>query len=205
MPLSTAPDLKTPSSRGQVTGLVLAGGLGRRMGGVDKGLQLMGGRPLVAQVIERLAPQVATLIINANRNEEAYRAFGYPVVRDAVGGFAGPLAGLQAGLAICETPFLVCAPCDSPFLPTDLVVRLLDGIERADALVAMPNTLEGPQPVFALVRRQVLPMLDTFLATGGRGIQAWCRQLPLALVDFPDDGAFANINTREELAAAEEH
>ena len=205
MPASTPSNIQASVSRNQVTGLVLAGGLGRRMGGVDKGLQLMTGRPLVAQVIERLVPQVATLIINANRNEEAYRSFGYPVVRDTVEGFAGPLAGLQAGLTTCETPFLVCAPCDSPFLPTDLVVRLLDGIERAEALVAMPNTLEGPQPVFALVRRQVLPQLDAFLAAGGRGIQAWCHQLPLALVEFADDGAFANINTREELAAAEQH
>jgi len=201
MSISTAPHIEASVSRDQVTGLVLAGGLGRRMGGVDKGLQLMAGRPLVAHVIERLAPQVATLVINANRNEEAYRGFGYPVVGDTIEGFAGPLAGLQAGLTICETPFLVCAPCDSPFLPVDLVIRLREEVERTDALIAMPYTPEGPQPVFALMRRQVLPLLDAFLAAGGRGIQAWCHQLPLALVEFADDGAFTNINTMEELSA----
>ncbi|HMX17345.1 MAG TPA: molybdenum cofactor guanylyltransferase, partial [Rhodocyclaceae bacterium] len=117
-----------PAAAG-VTGLVLAGGLGRRMGGADKGLLDYAGRALVAAAIERLRPQVGTLMVNANRNGEAYAAFGFPVLADAVAGFAGPLAGLQAGLAACTTPLLVTVPCDSPDAPRDLVARLGAALE----------------------------------------------------------------------------
>lgn len=185
----------------QITGLILAGGLGRRMGGQDKGLQLLGGRPLVAHVIERLAPQVDDLLINANRNEDAYRAFGYPVIADDIEGFIGPLAGLRAGLKACKTPLLATAPCDSPFIPPDLVARLKEGLASTGAMVAAVRTPDGLQPVFALIRREALPLLDAFLLTGGRGMQAWFGGLPLAIVDFADASAFANINTPEELAA----
>ena len=115
-------------TRALVTGLVLAGGLGRRMSadgaGVDKGLALLGGRPMVAHVIDRLAPQVGTLLINANRNADRYAAFAHPVIPDAIEGYAGPLAGLHAGMRAAATPWIVTAPCDSPFLPEDLVARL---------------------------------------------------------------------------------
>src|SRR5512146_1640213 len=107
-----------------VTGIVLAGGQGRRMGGVDKGLQLLRGRPMVAWAIERLAPQVEEILVNANQNTEAYAKFGHRVVPDSVGGFAGPLAGLHAGLHAAAQPLAVTVPCDSPFLPLDLVARL---------------------------------------------------------------------------------
>ena len=184
-----------------VTGLVLAGGLGRRMGGVDKGLQPLNGRPMVAWVLQRLIPQVGPVLINANQNPAAYGSLGYQVIPDRIGGFAGPLAGLHAGLSVCTTELLVSVPCDSPFLPHDLVARLHEGLAQEDAELAVARSGGQLQPVFALMRRGVLASLEGFLAGGGRKIDAWFAALPVAIVDFPDVGAFANINTREELAA----
>jgi molybdopterin-guanine dinucleotide biosynthesis protein A len=187
----------------EVTGLVLAGGLGRRMGGVDKGLVVLGDRPMVAHVIARLAPQVGPILVNANQNAQSYAAFGHPVVPDAVGGFAGPLAGLHAGLARARTPYVVTVPCDSPFLPPDLVARLGEALLRERAALAVAKTFDQPHPVFALVRRDVFPGLTAFLAGGGRKIDAWYASLPVVLVPFDDCAdAFRNINTRDELDAA---
>ncbi len=186
-------------SREHITGLILAGGLGRRMGGRDKGLQPFRGKPMVAWSIERLAPQVDALLINANQNLEAYAAFGYPVVPDRIAGFAGPLAGLHTGLLACETPLLVSAPCDSPFLPEDLVARLRAALEAAGADLAVAKTGEQPHPVFSLMRRKVLEGLTVFLDTGGRKVDAWYAALKVAGVPFEDERAFANINTLEEL------
>jgi molybdopterin-guanine dinucleotide biosynthesis protein A len=184
-----------------VTGIVLAGGQGRRMGGVDKGLQRLDGRPMVAWSIARLAPQVETIIVNANQNLDAYRAFGHPVVSDAVGGFAGPLAGLHAGLQATHTALAVTVPCDSPFLPTDLVERLHAALEAQPAELAVAKTGTQPHPVFCLVRRSVLPHLEAFLQGGGRKIDAWYASLAVVEVSFDDQPeAFSNINTREELA-----
>ncbi len=186
-----------------VTGIVLAGGMGRRMGGVDKGLVPLAGRPLVAHVLERLAPQVGTIIVNANQNHDRYAAFGRPVVRDEVGGFAGPLAGLHAGMTVATTPYVVTVPCDSPFLPGDLVARLAAGLERAHAQLAVAQTFAQPHPVFALVDRRVLPHLTEFLRGGGRKIDAWYASLAVAAVAFDDaEDAFRNINTIDELKAA---
>lgn len=183
----------------KVTGLILAGGLGRRMGGRDKGLQPFRGRPMAAWAIERLAPQVDALFINANQNLEAYATFGYPVIADRIAGFAGPLAGLHAGLSACATPLLVTAPCDSPFLPHDLVARLRAALEAAGADLAVAKTGEQPHPVFSLVRREVLDGLTAFLEAGGRKVDAWYAALKVAEVPFADERAFANINTLEEL------
>jgi molybdopterin-guanine dinucleotide biosynthesis protein A len=186
-----------------VTGIVLAGGQGRRMGGVDKGLVPLAGRPMVAHVIERLAPQVGPILVNANQNADAYAALGHPVVPDAVGGFAGPLAGLQAGLARASTPYVVTVPCDSPFLPPDLVARLGAALVRERAALAVAKTFDQPHPVFALVRRDVLPNLTAFLEGGGRKIDAWYASLAVVLVPFDDcEAAFRNINTRDDLEAA---
>lgn len=182
-----------------ITGVVLAGGLGRRMGGVDKGLQPLHGKPMVQWVLERLAPQVDEALINANQNRERYEAFGRPVVGDEVSGFAGPLAGLHAGMKAARHPLVVTVPCDSPFLPADLVARLLDNLGDHD--VAVARTGEQPHPVFALVRTGVLANLESFLEGGGRKIDAWYAALPHVEVDFSDEAqAFRNINTREELA-----
>jgi molybdopterin-guanine dinucleotide biosynthesis protein A len=183
---------------GGITGIVLAGGQGRRMGGVDKGLQLLRGKPMIAHVLERLAPQVGEIVINANQNLAVYEALGHRVVRDDIGGFAGPLAGLHAGLKAATHPLVVTVPCDSPFLPPDLVHRLNERMENHDLAVA--RTGDQPHPVFALVRKDVLTNLEAFLAGGGRKIDAWYGKLRHVEVLFDDEAdAFRNINTLEEL------
>jgi molybdopterin-guanine dinucleotide biosynthesis protein A len=185
----------------EVSGIVLAGGQGRRMGGVDKGLQVLRAKPMVAWVLERLAPQVDEILVNANQNLEAYARFGYRVVPDAVGGFAGPLAGLHAGLSAATHPLAVTVPCDSPFLPLDLVARLRRALGANDLAVA--KTGEQPHPVFSLVRRAVLGHLAEFLAGGGRKIDAWYASLKVVEVPFDDEAdAFRNINTIAELKDA---
>ena len=182
----------------KVTGIVLAGGQGRRMGGVDKGLQLLRGKPMVAWVLERLAPQVDELIINANQNLDAYRKLGHPVVSDAISGFAGPLAGLQAGLKAASHPLVVTAPCDSPFLPPDLVSRLCSSLKDNDLAVA--KTGDQAHPVFCLLKKSLYENLDAFLRDGGRKIDAWYGKLRHVEVPFDDEAeAFRNINTPEEL------
>ena len=184
-----------------ITGLVLAGGLGRRMGGVDKGLVELDGKPMVAHVLTRLVPQVDSVLINANQNIDRYAAFGKPVVPDRIEGFAGPLAGLHAGLSAASTPLLVTVPCDSPFLPLDLVERLRAALDAAQAQLAVPRTGDLAQPVFSMVPREVLEDLAQFLAGGGRKIDAWYARLKVIEVAFDDEAeAFANINTREELS-----
>ncbi|MBK9704245.1 MAG: molybdenum cofactor guanylyltransferase [Betaproteobacteria bacterium] len=186
-----------------VTGIVLAGGMGRRMGGVDKGLVQLAGRPMVEHVLTRLRPQVDDVLINANQNLDRYAAFGVPVVADAIGGFAGPLAGLHAGMTAAHRDLVVTVPCDSPFLPDDLVARLLAGLVAGDAQLAVARTFDQPHPVFALVRRALLPHLTAFLEGGGRKIDAWYATLPAVEVAFDDEAdAFRNINTSDELAAA---
>jgi len=173
------------------------------MGGVDKGLVELAGLPMVCHVLARLAPQVGDVLVNANQNAERYGSFGYAVVPDAVGGFAGPLAGLHAGMTAAKSPLVVTVPCDSPFMPLDLVARLAAALERAGAELAVARTFEQPHPVFALVRRDVLPNLAAFLEGGGRKIDAWYRALAVEEVSFDDEAdAFRNINTAEELAAA---
>ena len=194
--------------RPAVTGLILAGGLGRRMGGVDKGLQLLRGEPMVAHALKRLAPQVDALLINANQNADAYSAigagYGARIVPDLIGGFAGPLAGLHAGLAVATTLLLVTVPCDSPFLPLDLVQRLHAAMREHHARIAVAKTGNQPHPVFALVDVEVRDNLAAFLASGGRKIDTWYAALPVVEVPFDDDAAaFENINTRDELQAFE--
>ncbi len=181
-----------------VSGIVLAGGLGRRMGGVDKGLQPLHGKAMVEHVLARFAPQVDEIGIKANQNLERYAAFGHRVIADRVGGFAGPLAGLHAGLAAISRPLAVTVPCDSPFLPADLVERLQRELGANDLAVA--KTGAQAHPVFALVRRSVAANLEAFLAGGGRKIDAWYASLKAVEVGFDDEAdAFRNINTLEEL------
>lgn len=187
-----------------ITGLILAGGQGRRMGGVDKGLQEFRGRRLVDHVYARLAPQVSEVIINANQNHDAYATFGVRVVSDAIGGYAGPLAGLHAGLSAARLPYLATVPCDSPFLPGDLVARLYAGLDESAADIAVVRTGKWQQPVFCLVRSDVLGHLADFLNAGGRKVDAWYATLHVAEVAFDDEAeAFSNINTSDELRALE--
>jgi molybdopterin-guanine dinucleotide biosynthesis protein A len=174
------------------------------MGSVDKGLQPLRGRPMVQWVIERFAPQVDEVLINANQNLERYAAFGHRVIPDVIEGFAGPLAGLHRGLTEAQHGIVATVPCDSPFLPRDLVSRLKAALERAGADVAVARTGDQPHPVFCLCRKEVLPGLTEFLGAGGRKIDAWYARLKVAEVTFDDNpDAFRNINTGEELRAFE--
>jgi molybdenum cofactor guanylyltransferase len=187
-----------------VTGVILAGGQGRRMGGVDKGLKLLRGRPLVAWVLERFAPQVDEILINANQNLDQYGTLGCRVIPDEIGGFAGPLAGLQRGLSEASHPLVATVPCDSPFLPADLVGRLRTALDRERAQLAVARTFDQPHPVFCLCRRDLLAHLTAFLQSGGRKIDAWYASLKTVEVPFDDEAqGFSNINTPDELASFE--
>ena len=186
-----------------ITGLVLAGGRGSRMGGVDKGLQSHHGTPLALHALLRLGPQVGHLLVNANRNLGAYEAFGAPVWPDTLADYAGPLAGVLTGLEHCETPYLVTVPCDSPLFPLDLVQRLADALEASDAEIAMAATLEAGelqvQPVFCLMRASLLESLISFTQSGQRKIDRWTALHRCVEVRFDDAAAFANANTLVEL------
>ena len=189
--------------RDDITGLVLAGGRGSRMGGVDKGLQNHKGMPLALHALLRLQPQVGTAMINANRNLGAYESMGVPVWPDAQTDYPGPLAGMLVGLERCETPFLVTVPCDTPNFPLDLVERLAHALDSEAADLAMAATREGgqamPQPVFCLLKADLLESLVKALHAGERKIDRWTAQHRVALVVFDDASAFDNANTAEEL------
>ena len=187
-----------------ITGLVLAGGRGSRMGEVDKGLQQFRDKPMVAHVLERLTPQVDETIINANRNVDSYAAFGYRVVPDVIAGFAGPLAGLHIGMRSASTPLIVTSPCDSPFLPLNLVARLHHALVAEHADLAVAKTFDQAHPVFCLTKTELEPHLRAFLESGQRKIDKWYATLQVVEVAFDDNvDAFANINTAEELRALE--
>lgn len=200
----TASGPATPSiPPARITGLVLAGGRGSRMGGVDKGLQQHLGAPLALQALRRLEPQVGRLMLNANRNLAAYAGMGVPVWPDALAGHPGPLAGFLAGLAHCETPYLVTVPCDTPGFPADLVQRLGTALLAESAEVAIAATLEDgqlqPQPVFCLMRASLTHSLAAFLQGGQRRIDRWTGSHRCATVVFDDADAFFNANTLDDL------
>lgn len=191
-------------SRSDITGLVLAGGRGSRMGGIDKGLQLFGGQPLVQRVAERLRPQVGALAINSNRNLEQYAAFGVPVWPDAMPDHPGPLAGFLAGMQRCRTPWLATVACDSPLLPHDLVARLAAAAQSDQADIAMAWAGGRAQPVFCLLKTGLASSLRAYLERGERQVERWTREHGVALAHFEDDvAAFANVNTLDELQALE--
>jgi molybdopterin-guanine dinucleotide biosynthesis protein A len=195
-----------------ITGLILAGGRGARMGGVDKGLQNFNGTPLTLHTLMRLQMQDAAtlseLMVVANRNLSAYESFGVQVWPDSTDGFAGPLAGFLTGLERCETDLLLTVPCDSPLFPLNLTQRLLDDLIAEDAEIAVAAAKEEDgsvraQPVFCLMRVSLLESLVKFMQTGGRKIDAWTAQHKTVLVPFDTDDvdprAFFNANTLEEL------
>jgi molybdopterin-guanine dinucleotide biosynthesis protein A len=190
-------------ARSEITGIVLAGGRGSRMGGVDKGLQNHRGVPLALHALLRLQPQVGEVMINANRNLAAYESMGVPVWPDAQADFAGPLAGMLVGLERCETPYLATVPCDTPNFPLDLVDRLAQALEAEGAELAIAATREDgmvmPQPVFCLLKAELLESLVKFLHGGQRKIDRWSAQHRVATVVFDDASAFDNANTPEEL------
>ena len=190
------------NANGGITGLILAGGAARRMGGGDKGLTELAGKPLIEYALARLAPQVDALIINANRNVARYADYGHPVVTDQRQGFQGPLAGMASGLKAAETEFMVCAPCDSPLLPEDLVERLFRQLREQDAELSVAHNGERLQPVFTLMRAALADSLLAFLDGGGRKIDQWFQRHQLAVADFSDQpAAFSNVNSPEELDA----
>jgi molybdopterin-guanine dinucleotide biosynthesis protein A len=195
--------------KSQITGLVLAGGRGSRMGGIDKGLQIHQGMPLAMHALLRLSPQVGEMMINANRNLGAYESMGVPVWPDALPDYPGPLAGFLSGLERCETPYLATVPCDSPLFPDDLVARLAAALEGDAAELAMAAICEADevrlQPVFCLMHSTVLESLVRFTASGGRKIDAWTATLRMATVTFEDARAFVNANTLAELQQLQHH
>ena len=197
----------TPAQQQSITGLILAGGRSSRMAHAgqarDKALIQFKGKRLIDHVYEKLAPQVGGVMINANQNHEQFKSFKVRVLSDAIGDYAGPLAGLHAGLFASKRPFLITVPCDSPFFPDDLVARMFDALESTSSAVAIAMSGDQPHPVFALVRRSVLDHLSDFLKQGGRKIDAWYDTLTTVQVDFNDDALFGNINTPQELEAFE--
>lgn len=188
-----------PSSEA-ITGVILAGGLGQRMGGIQKGLQVYAGQPLVVHVAQRLAPQVQSVLINANQVMDAYRNLGFPVFSDFFTGYAGPLAGLHAALMRADTDLVITVPCDSPHLPADLVTRLLSALSTAQAEVAIARTPEREHPVFCLCKRSLHVSLLVSLENGERRFLQWFRQQNGVVVEFEDEAAFRNFNTLADLA-----
>jgi molybdopterin-guanine dinucleotide biosynthesis protein A len=189
--------------KADITGLVLAGGRGSRMGGVDKGLQSYGGRPLAQHALTRLLPQVGNAIINANRNLDVYRSMGVPVWPDEVPDYPGPLVGMLSGLAHCETPYLVTVPCDAPNYPLDLVARLAHGLLEINGNLATAYTRSidqlFPQPVFSLMHVSLQTSLRAFIASGQRKTGLWTSTQRSAKVVFDDEADFMNLNTLIEL------
>ena len=183
----------------QITGLILAGGRARRMGGVDKGLVELGGKPMVTHVVTRLAPQVGRIIINANRNLAVYRKWSSTVVKDRTGEFAGPLAGIASGLEVADTEFVITAPCDCPLVANDLTERMYHGLICERSEIAVASDGQRLQPVFMLLGRSLLPSIESFLAAGERKIDKWFEQHAVSVVDFSDKpDTFLNINSIEE-------
>ena len=193
-----------PIDTKNITGLVLCGGRGSRMGGVDKGLQNYHGMPLALHALLRLAPQVGPMLINANRNLSAYESMGVPVWPDPVADYAGPLAGWLAGMERCDTPYMVTVPCDTPGFPTDLVAQLAQALAAQDADIAMAATREDGavqvQQVFCLLKTSLLESLVAFLHGGQRKIDRWTAQHRCVTVVFDDAALFFNANTPQDLA-----
>lgn len=195
----------TDTTSALITGVVLAGGQARRMGGEDKGLVTLNGRAMIGYVLDILGPQVADILINANRNIERYQTYGYRVISDLHGDFSGPLAGMAAAMRAASTPYIVTVPCDSPLLPKDLVARLYRTLQHAGAEISVAHDGNRMQPVFALLQCSLLSSLEAFLDRGERKIDQWYAQHRVAQADFSaQPEAFINVNTpieRDALAA----
>lgn len=186
-----------------ITGLILAGGKARRLEGQDKGLIQLGKQPLIEHVINRLRPQLDEILINANRNPDSYQQFGYPVVADTLPDFAGPLAGLLTGLQNVKNDWLVSVPCDNPWLPANLVAKLVQAATQQQCLLAVACCKGQLQSVYCLLHRSLQTSLAEYLAGGQHKVQEWVQQQQHCVVDFPDAHEFENINTPQQLAEAE--
>lgn len=187
-----------------ISGIIIAGGLATRMGGIDKGLVLFQQMPLVQHVINRLTSQVDEIIINANREVRQYATLGYSVIEDELTGFIGPLAGFQLGLTHAKHDCVLTVPCDSPLLPLDLAERLRKNLLLQNADVAVAATDGIAHPIFSLCKKNVLPSLNSFIAQGGKKVSAWQKSQSYIEVDFSDSAAgFINLNTLDDLNALE--
>ncbi len=187
-----------------ITGIILAGGRARRMGGQDKGLIQLDQKPMIEYVLNAIEPQVDAIIINANRNQTTYEKYGFPVVADQIGGYCGPLAGMASGLQTAKTPYVVTAPCDAPLIPDDLVHRLYSTLQDEDAEICTAHSNGRLQPVFTIMKSEVLSSMLDFLNNGERKIDKWFEKHRLAIADFSEQpDTFININSAEELTALE--
>ena len=188
-------------NRASITGVVLAGGMGRRMGGVDKGLAELAGRSLVSHVLAAIVPQVSQVMINANRHQEVYAALGYPVIADLIAGSAGPLAGFHAGLRAASTPLVLMAPCDTPALPDSLVASLQATLTERGVDIVHASDHERAHPTIALIKRDLVEDLEQYLLGGGRKIDQWYARHLHSACHFDDALAFTNINTLNDRDA----
>jgi molybdopterin-guanine dinucleotide biosynthesis protein A len=187
-----------------ITAVILAGGKARRMGGTDKGLINLHGRTMVDYIIDALRPQVANMMMNANRNPQQYGVYGLPVVADMLGDYFGPLAGMATGMHATDRPYIVTVPCDSPFIPGTLVETLYRSLNDSQADISVAHDGVRMQPVFAMLRCELLPGLLAYLDKGGRKIDTWYNQQRLAMADFSDSpDTFLNLNTPEDKLALE--
>lgn len=188
-----------------ITGVILAGGRAQRMGGVDKGLIELSGKPLLEHVIVQIKPQVDRLIINANRNLALYAAYSLPVVCDEPGDFRGPLAGMLSAMRVADTAYILTVPCDCPLLPSDLALRMVAALKQNDAKICVAHNGQAVQPVFALIPCHLADDIRAYLASGERKLETWLARHQPALVDFSDQPqAFANINTPEDIMNMEQ-
>jgi len=195
--------------KNNITAVILAGGKGRRLGGQDKGLVLYNNKPLIKHIIERIKPQVKTILINANRNQEIYASYGFSVISDELDDFQGPLAGFVTAMRTAKTRYIVTLPCDGPLLPKDLVARMINKIDNLQDVysdtLCVAHDGERLQPVYALIPVGLIDSLEQFLTEGNRKIDLWYAKHDMQRVDFSDKPhAFDNINTEEQRLNMEE-
>lgn len=189
-----------------ITAVVLAGGKARRFAGQDKGLIQFEQRPIIEHVIKAIEPQVADILINANRNQQAYAGFGYPVISDALSDFQGPLAGFSIAMKRVATPYILTLPCDGPMLSSSYVAQMISAAKASEVDLVVAHDGERIQPVHTLISVRLVDSLDAFLASGERKIDRWFAEHEIALADFSDTPQiFENINTQEELVALEKN
>ncbi|MDX1346084.1 MAG: molybdenum cofactor guanylyltransferase MobA [Sedimenticolaceae bacterium] len=183
-----------------ITAVILAGGRGERMGGMDKGMLILHEKPLVQHVIDAIEPHVQEILINANRHLDYYSGFGYPVIEDMFPGFAGPLAGILSSMHHIRTPWMLVAPCDVPGIPVDFVERLVEASERSASGIAVAHDGRRLQSAHLLLPVSLKTELDSWIVSGRRSIKDWLQTHDISLADFSDQpAAFTNINTPDDL------
>lgn len=193
-------------SKNDITGVILAGGQARRMEGQDKGLVLLNNKPMIEYVIEAIKPQVGTLLINVNRNIEQYETYGFDIIPDDLSGYCGPLAGMASALNKTKTTYMLTAPCDSPFISNDLAQRLVDSLESESSDISVAHNGDRMQPVFCLIKKELLSSMTDFLDEGERKIDKWFKRHKLSIADFSDiPKTFDNLNTHADIHAIESH